>query len=358
MRIAWLTDIHLEWLNQKSRKAFFEAVASERPDVVLLGGDICNHDFLEPWLVKLQKKVQAPIFFCLGNHDFYHSSISEVRELARTITANHDQIVWLPACGIVTISDDIGLLGHGCWGDGWVGSFFKSPLSLNDFRYIQELAGLGKHDQLEQVRRLGSEAADYLAIQVGLAAQRFDKVVVLTHVPPFPEACLYMGKPSEEGLPFFCCKAAGDALRKVAANNPETQFLVLSGHTHDAADVQIADNLRCVVAEAVYGRPDFRILEVPEFFHSMSHDEWFRREVEKALDEADDPDAVWISHDEVSEGWRRRREELVKSVERGLSELRSGQGEDVKDDDTFFEDLRKRLKKRGDGEDIEPEPGG
>jgi len=266
MRVAWLTDIHLEWLNQKSRKAFFESIADERPDVVLLGGDICNFDFLEPWLLKFHKKVQVPIYFCLGNHDYYNSSIFEVRELARFITKTHDQINWLPATGVVQLSRDVGLIGHGGWGDGRAGSFFDSSLSLNDFRYINELSGLRKHEQLEQIHLLGSEAADYLTVQVEVAAKRYGKVIVLTHVPPFPEACLYMGKPSEEGLPFFCCKASGDALKAVAENNPGMQFLVLSGHTHDAADVQIADNLRCVVAASEYGRPDFKILKLTELF--------------------------------------------------------------------------------------------
>lgn len=269
MRIAWLTDIHLEWLNQKSRKAFFDGIAEEHPDAVLVGGDICNHEYLESWLVKLQKMVQAPIYFCLGNHDFYHSSISEVRELARRITQAHDQIFWLPSAGVVSLSGDVGLVGHDCWGDGRVGSFLKSPLFLNDFRYIKELTGLSKHDQLEQVRRLGSEAADYLASQVEMAAKRYREVIVLTHVPPFPEACLYMGKPSEEGLPFFCCKSAGDALEAVTANHPDTRFLILSGHTHDEADVQIADNLRCIVAKAVYGQPDFRLISLPDILNRL-----------------------------------------------------------------------------------------
>jgi predicted phosphohydrolase len=266
MRIAWLTDCHLEWLNQKSRRTFFEAIADERPDVVLLGGDICNFDFLEPWLLKLHKMVQVPIYFCLGNHDYYNSSIFEVRELARSVSKDHDQISWLPEAGIVQLTEEVALVGHGCWGDGRAGSFYDSPLALNDFRYIKELSGLSKHGQLEQVRQLGAEAADYLAVQAEKAAKRCEKVIVLTHVPPLPEACLYMGKPSEEGLPFFCCKSAGDALTVVAANNSETKFLVLSGHTHDAADLVVADNLRCIVAEAEYGRPTFRILELPDMF--------------------------------------------------------------------------------------------
>jgi hypothetical protein len=198
----------------------------------------------------------------LGNHDYYNSSIYEVRELARKITKNYDQISWLPAKGIVQLNEDIGLIGHDCWGDGRAGSFYNSPLSLNDFKYIKDLSGLRKHDQLEQIGRLGSEAADYLGFWAEKAAKSFGKVVVLTHVPPFAKACLYMGQPSVDGLPFFCAKAAGDALIGVAANHPQTQFLVLSGHTHHAAEVQIAENLHIIVAGAEYGRPDFKILDL------------------------------------------------------------------------------------------------
>ena len=265
MKVAWLTDVHHEWLNQKSRRAFFEAIGEERPECILIGGDICNPEDLDPWLLKLQQKVPVPIYFVLGNHDYYGASICEVRELASSITKDHDEMWWLPSAGVVSLIDDVGLIGHGCWGDGRAGSFFNSPLLLNDFRYIKELSGLSKHDQLEQVRRLGAEAAEYLTEYAEEAATRFEKVIVLTHVPPFPEACLYMGKPSEEGLPFFCSKTAGDALKDVASNNPETQFLVLSGHTHDAADVQVAENLRCIAAGAEYGQPTFRILELPQW---------------------------------------------------------------------------------------------
>jgi hypothetical protein len=46
-------------------------------------------------------------------------------------------------------------------GDGRAGSF-TTHLFLNDFKYAKDLSGLHKHDQLEQIGRLGSEAADYL----------------------------------------------------------------------------------------------------------------------------------------------------------------------------------------------------
>ena len=40
---------------------------------------------------------------------------------------------------------------------------------------------------------------------------------------------------------------------------------------------------------------------------AAGHDAWFRTEVEKAVAEADAPDAVWISHEEVVEDMREQR---------------------------------------------------
>ena len=40
MKLAWLTDLHLNFLKASARKAFIRQVADARPDAVLLGGDI------------------------------------------------------------------------------------------------------------------------------------------------------------------------------------------------------------------------------------------------------------------------------------------------------------------------------
>jgi len=44
---------------------------------------------------------------------------------------------------------------------------------------------------------------------------------------------------------------------------------------------------------------------------AREHDAWFRREVQKGVSEADDPDVARISHDEVVARWRRDRAALV-----------------------------------------------
>jgi hypothetical protein len=48
--------------------------------------------------------------------------------------------------------------------------------------------------------------------------------------------------------------------------------------------------------------------------HEESHDEWFRRQVQKALDDASRPDAVWHSHDDVVARGRIRRAEILERM--------------------------------------------
>jgi hypothetical protein len=42
-----------------------------------------------------------------------------------------------------------------------------------------------------------------------------------------------------------------------------------------------------------------------------TYEEWFDRQVDQALVEADSPDAVWVSHDEIQRDVQRRREEFL-----------------------------------------------
>ena len=71
-----------------------------------------------------------------------------------------------------------------------------------------------------------------------------NKLVVLTHVPPFPEACVYGGAQSEPAwLPWFTCIATGEVLAEYARAHPCKQILVLCGHSHGASVCHPEPNL-------------------------------------------------------------------------------------------------------------------
>ena len=50
--------------------------------------------------------------------------------------------------------------------------------------------------------------------------------------------------------------------------------------------------------------------------HEETYDEWFLRQVEEAIAEADSPDAVWIPHEEVMAEAAARRKELLASIKK------------------------------------------
>jgi len=49
---------------------------------------------------------------------------------------------------------------------------------------------------------------------------------------------------------------------------------------------------------------------------AAAHDRWFRGEVEKALEEADDPNTEWVSQEEAKATWSKQRARLVKRIKR------------------------------------------
>ena len=87
------------------------------------------------------------------------------------------------------------------------------------------------------------------------ALERYSHVYLVTHVPPFREACIddSLRICNADKLPFYTCKAVGDALLDVMKDHPQQMLTVLCGHTHRECDVRILDNLRVIARNAGYG---------------------------------------------------------------------------------------------------------
>lgn len=47
----------------------------------------------------------------------------------------------------------------------------------------------------------------------------------------------------------------------------------------------------------------------------IAYDAWFRRQVDEAIEEADSPDAEWVTHEEVLQDMARQCAELTKRIE-------------------------------------------
>lgn len=67
-----------------------------------------------------------------------------------------------------------------------------------------------------------------------------------------------------------------------------------------------------------YTRPD-RAEAMRQAHEAVEHDKWFREQVELGLKEADDPNAIWVSHDVVEADMQKQREALLARLERERS---------------------------------------
>lgn len=260
MKLAWLTDIHLNFLDNSARRKFYEEIVNIHCDAVLLSGDIAEASSLVDLLPEMASQVKHPIYFVLGNHDYYRGTIDDVRKTIVLLTQAHEQLFWLPASGIQLLTNNTILLGQDGWADGRLGDYQSSGVSLNDSLMIDDLFQkriFGKSQLLEKMQQLAD--LDAVALQNNLiqAISRHSKrIIVLTHIPPFKDSCFYDGQISDENwLPYFSSKVIGDILMEVANNNPSIDFLVLCGHTHSESYYQPTANLVVKTGKAEYYQP-------------------------------------------------------------------------------------------------------
>jgi 3',5'-cyclic AMP phosphodiesterase CpdA len=256
-RIAWLSDLHLNVLRTGQQMKQFEVVLAEikqkKVDYVLIGGDIGEALSIQNYLEGIATKLKRPIYFVLGNHDYYHGSIRDVRAAMQKLTDESRWLKWLPAVGVVNLTPTVALIGHGGWADGRLGDYERSNVMLNDYFLIRELSNIDRAERLHRLNVLGDEAAAYFRETLPEALESCQHIYVLMHVPPFREACWHQGKISDDSfLPHFACQAAGEALREIMQQHPDKQMTVLCGHTHGEGRAQILDNLLVLTSGTDY----------------------------------------------------------------------------------------------------------
>jgi 3',5'-cyclic-AMP phosphodiesterase len=255
-RVGWLTDIHLDFLKPEQETRFFETLRAAEVDVWLIGGDIAEAPTVCATLRRIAQTLQKPIYFVLGNHDYYKGSIGQVRADVRRLCAEIPSLIYLSDTASVALTPQVRLIGHDGWADLQYGDFKKSSVWMRDYIEIEGLQGLKKIGLLPRMMAFAQEAADHCQRVLPDALQQASNLLVLTHVPPFQEACWHEGKISDwEWLPHFTCQALGKILWAAMQAHPAQRMTVLCGHTHGSGRADILPNLRVITGGAEYGSP-------------------------------------------------------------------------------------------------------
>lgn len=263
MNYAWLTDIHLNFIDKDKRQKFYNEILNTQCDGVFISGDVAEATSIEGLLKEMADHIKKSIYFVLGNHDYYRGQVEGVRNAMVSLTKSNPYLFWLPASGMQKLDDDTILVGQDGWADGRYGDYQNSEVGLNDSRLIADLFQekiLGRYQLQKKMQNLADADATCLKNDLITAVTlKPKKIVVLTHIPPFKEACFHKGKMSgEDWLPFFSSKATGDIIIEIAQENPSIDFLVLCGHTHSEAKYQPIDNLIVEAGKSEYFHPEIQ----------------------------------------------------------------------------------------------------
>ena len=202
MRVAWATDVHLDFVrHKKDARTFYDQLTDI--DALVITGDITNGQPAR-FLRAVVDVAKVPVYFVLGNHDYYNSSILKIREEVRElcdVSGYMGEIFYLPNLKQpIPLSDKIGLIGVDGWADGRACDFFKSNVWLHDYTRISEISvsGGNRRKVFEKIRDLGNAEARLLTRKLLDAFTQYQTVVIATHIPPWRCAAWYKDKLSDD----------------------------------------------------------------------------------------------------------------------------------------------------------------
>jgi len=275
MRLAWATDIHLDFVtdpndifhSSKNIDTFCSLILKDKPEALLLSGDISLSSFLVDHLVALEERLRFPIYFVLGNHDFWRGDFDGVRRQMKNLSYIADHLKYLSTTPYINLEPNVSLVGHDGWYDGFYGDPKRTNFIMNDWNYVSDFAkaGVMSHNSpnIEKVllisRQQASSAAHHIAngIKAAISKSSAKKIIIATHVPPFTQP-IDAGLNASEALnfyPWYASRIMGDMLLSAAKSNPHVKFEIFCGHIHSDYEGLIAPNLLLRSGKSEYSEP-------------------------------------------------------------------------------------------------------
>ena len=108
LKLVLMSDLYLGYHNGRQEFAkWVDKINAEQPDLVLIGGDIIDisvRPLIEEGVAEEFRRLKAPIYACLGNHEYY-SGEPRAQQFYRDagIHLLRDSVVTLPDYGNLTI---------------------------------------------------------------------------------------------------------------------------------------------------------------------------------------------------------------------------------------------------------------
>jgi Icc protein len=248
----WYTDLHLNRLFPWTLYSFIKNIVTENPTGVFLTGDISNGTFTCFHLKLMATFIKCPIYFILGNHDYYLSDIETQHAKIRKMCKNYPNLIWLTDSDVIKLDDDIALIGVEGWYDAKVGNpkylkYAADWFMIKDFRKL-----LSMKERVESFRHLANNGSELLTTKLTKAlSQNYKSIYILTHFPPWKEATRYRGSYLEKYfMPYNINLGLGKMIEKIMSQHREKNVTVCCGHTHQPEFIRVSNNINCQVGAA------------------------------------------------------------------------------------------------------------
>lgn len=255
--LLWMSDLHLDLTPAKNCGRLLRDLKYTAYDAAVITGDtaaspsLCHH--LE---LLAHACFPRPLFFVLGNHDFYGSSLNATQIGVRNLCHRVSNLHHLQEHGVVWLNTHTVLIGHHGWADARCGWGAKTCIRSPDHGCIDDFLTLDETACFELMSQLGNAATRWVRKNLNTVLRKADTLIIATHVPAFETSAHYNGSPCGPcHSPHYVNASLGGLLIGTARHNIQKQFTILSGHTHSQVQEHILTNLISRVAGTKRGFP-------------------------------------------------------------------------------------------------------
>lgn len=253
-RFAWLSDTHMNLsVLPHLKRLHLLGIRKSAASGIFITGDISSGSWLESDLRFLARNFSGPIYFVLGNHDYHGRHIASVHEDVRRLCREHTNLVWMTDAGVVSLTEDVALIGTEGWYDARHGDPELLKLTTDWFLTFDFLHLPNHAARLAAWRRMARSGAELIEERLSSALEGHRTVYILTHVPPWPAATRDVGTLLETfWLPYNTNTVLGAAIERVAGGRRKKRVVVLAGHTHTPCRIRVSNSIECAVARSTY----------------------------------------------------------------------------------------------------------
>jgi predicted phosphohydrolase len=251
-----MTDPHLCFLDSKPGEPVKELgryLAKDYPEaeVMFITGDIAEAPSVRRHLLALHSGWLKPIWFCLGNHDYYHSAWGEVE---KTLQDLPEGVRFLDPLSAIPVGD-VAVLGQSGWFDALAAR--SKAMAIGETQRLQGCQYDPPDLVIRKMQTQSKQQAERVANKAREAYQAgFRKVVILTHAPPYTLASWHQGARSDlDWVGIMTSLTMGLEIDILVDQHPDLQVVVLCGHTHSAGEYHRGDRIKVLTGPAQYWLP-------------------------------------------------------------------------------------------------------